>query len=530
MADTILDELLAVTEDDLATWPQDARDFYELELERRLTLRTPADFAEANSNGDWKPYHHLVVTAEAIRSMIEDDDCDCLIVDQPIRHGKSELCSKFTPAWFLAKYPERRVLLSSYEADFAATWGRKVRDIIDDVGTRYGVGLAPGSKAAARWDLSNGKGGMGTAGSGGPIIGKGGHLLIVDDPTKNFDEANSKVYRDKLWDWWQNVWLGRREPGAKCIVIMSRWHSDDLIGRLLKHDSGMRIKRLRMPVIAEDDDFLGRAPGQALCPERYDEATLAGVRKDVGPTAWASQYMQRPVARGGGMFRPSEELRYFTTETIGADTVYDFGDENTAELIDERETSRFSTMDPAFTNRRTSDYTAMATCMVVPGDPIRLAILNVERRRTTTAEHVPLIKDTWTQWGPSWIGIEKQTATLSLFAEAQREGILVRWLTPDKSKPARAETLAGMMRAGRVYVPRDAPWLAEFMDELSSFPSGTHDDQLDAVAYAAIEIATRHVHPRRLRRDDKTADEQIWDRVMRSRTTTHSHPVLGRMP
>lgn len=524
MASPELSALLEITDDEIEAMSDDDRKWYEQQLVHHLTLRSPADFAVALSAGDWVAYRHLQYTSDAIVGMIEDDDCDLLIIDQPIRHGKSELCSRWTPSWMLAKYPDRRVLLSSYEADFAATWGRKVRDLIDEHGARFGVTLAPGSKAAARWDLANGKGGMGTAGSGGPIIGKGGHLLIVDDPTKNFDEANSLVYREKLWDWWQNVWLGRREPGAKCIVIMSRWHQDDLIGRLLKHDSGMRIKRLRMPVIAEDDDILGRKPGEALCPERYDADALALTKKDVGPTAWASQYMQRPTTRGGGMFRPSEQLQYFTKEQFGEDTVYQFGDD----IIDAVECSRFSTMDPAFTNRRTSDYTAMATCMVVPGDPTRLAILNVERRRTTTAEHVPLIMDTWKEWGPSWVGIERQTATLSLFAEAQREGVLVRWLTPDKSKPARAETLAGMMRAGRVWVPRDAPWLAEFIDELAAFPAGTHDDQLDAVAYAAIELQARHVHPRRARDKQLSEDERIWQRVQSMKKQDNRHPTLGR--
>jgi predicted phage terminase large subunit-like protein len=525
MATAYLTELLDVTDAELEAMLPADRAWYETELTRELTLRSPADFAVANSDGDWLPYHHLTFTSDAIVSMIEDDDCDCLIIDQPIRHGKSELLSKWMPAWFLTRFPRKRVLLASYEADFAATWGRKVRDIIDAIGAKYGVFLAPGSKAAARWDMANGKGGMGTAGSNGPIIGKGGDVLIIDDPTKNFDEANSLVYREKLWDWWQNVWLGRREPNAKLIIIMSRWHQDDLIGRLLKQDSGMRIKRLRMPVIAEEDDILGRPVGAALCPERFDEETLAQTRKDVGPTAWASQYMQRPTTRGGGMFKPADEFQYFSTETIGETTVYEFGDE----LIDGDQCSRFSTLDVAFTKAKTSDYTAMATCMVVPGDPVRLAILHIERRRTTTAEHAPLIHDTWTTWGPSWVGIEKQSATLALFAEVQREGVLVRWLKPDKSKTARAETLAGLFRAGRVWIPRDALWISDFIDELAAFPRGTHDDQIDAVAYAAIELQSRHVHPRRAKKREQSEDERIWDRVMAGKTPSNVHPVLGRM-
>jgi predicted phage terminase large subunit-like protein len=523
--DEILDELLAVSDDEIASWPQAARDYYQSELERRLTLRTPADFAVANSGGDWKPYHHLEVTSAAIASMIDDDDCDCLIVDQPIRHGKSELCSKWTPTWFLSKYPTRRVLLASYEADFAATWGRKVRDMVDEYGQRYGIALAPGSKAAARWDLNNNKGGMGTAGSNGPIIGKGGDLLIVDDPTKNFAEANSQVYREALWDWWQNVWLGRREPGAKLVLIMSRWHEDDLIGRLLKHDSGMRIKRLRMPVIAEEDDMLGRAPGRALCPERYDEETLAQTRKDVGPTAWSSQYMQRPQARGGGMLRPAEQLGRFDKTTLGGDTYYQCGDS----LVDDAYCSRFATLDVAYTKSKRSDYTVMGTFAVAPLDPPALLVLNIERRHTTHAEHASMVEATWRDWKPAWVGIEKQMATLSMFDEVQRNGVVVRWLKPDRHKVARAETLSALMSSNRVWVPRDAPWLSEFIDELAMFPVGQHDDQVDVVAYAAIEMTKRHVHPRRARQRELTADEAIWERVKASRKQDVIHPVLGRL-
>jgi hypothetical protein len=275
MANELLDMLLAVPRDEVASWPEADRNWYETELARAIALRSPADFAVAHSRGRWEPYRHLVYTSDAIVDMVEHDSCDLLLVDQCVRHGKTELCSRWTPAWFIAKYPERRGLLSSYEADFAATHGRVVRDIIKEFGPEYGIDVSEQSKAAARWDLTNGVGGMGTAGAGGPIIGKGGHLMIVDDPVKNFDEANSKVYRDKLWDWWQNVWLGRREPGAKLVLIMSRWHQDDLVGRLENGETGLRINHLRMPAIAEEDDILGRKVGEALCPERYDEEALA---------------------------------------------------------------------------------------------------------------------------------------------------------------------------------------------------------------------------------------------------------------
>lgn len=527
MPDRYLDELLAISEDEIASWGQTDRDWYEAEVTRRLNMRTPADFAVAHSNGRWEPYRHLRFTSDAIVDMLENDSCDVLLVDQCVRHGKTELCSRWTPAWFLAKYPTKRVLLASYEADFSATHGRVVRDYVKEFGPLYGIDVSDESKAAARWDLSNKQGGMGTAGANGPIIGKGGHLLIVDDPVKNFDEANSKVYREKLWDWWQNVWLGRREPGAKCIVIMSRWHQDDLVGRLLTYDTGMRIKHMRMPALAEENDILGRQPGEALCPERYDVKALEATKKAVGPTAWSSQYQQRPQARGGGILKP-ELLVKFTREELAGERYYQCDDRRIAVA----ECSRFSTMDPAYTKSKTSDYTVITTFAVGPdNDGVTcLVVLNVERRRRDAAQHADMVESTWRDWKPGWVGIERQSATMSMFAEVQRRGVVVRWLNPDKSKVARAETARGLLDSGRIWVPADATWLSEFNDELAIFPVGQHDDQVDTLTYAAQELVERHVHPRQRRQKDTTPDEEIWKRVQKMRAPNRMHPTLGRWP
>lgn len=527
MSDPYLDDLLAIPEDEIARWKQADRDWYHAQVSRRLALRSPADFAVAHSNGRWEPYSHLVFTSDAIVDMVENDSCDVLVVDQCVRHGKTELCSRWTPTWFETKYPTQRTLLSSYEADFAATHGRVVRDYINEFGPGYGIAVSNESKAAARWDLTNGVGGMGTAGAGGPIIGKGGHLLIVDDPVKNFEEANSQVYRDKLWDWWQNVWLGRREPGAKCIVIMSRWHQDDLVGRLLTHDTGMRLKHLRMPAIAEEDDILGRQPGQALCPQRYDEEALAATKKAVGPVAWSSQYQQRPQARGGGILKPDKLVRYSRVELAG-DRYYEAGDRR----VSMDECSRFCTFDPAYTRTKRSDFTVLGTWAVGPdqdGVP-QLICLNIDRRRAAAAEHTMMVESTWRDWSPAWIGIEKQTATMSLFSEMQRNGVVVRWLNPDKNKVARAETARGLLETDRIWVPADATWLVEFCDELAIFPVGKHDDQVDVLTYAAQEVVERHVHPRRARQKVKSYEDEIWEKVKKMRTPARTHPTLGRWP
>jgi predicted phage terminase large subunit-like protein len=524
MSSPVLEALSSLTDEEVLKLPVAEQLRLGETLRVHLLLQGPAEYATGLSHELWQPYRHLKATSDAIVGMTERDECDLLIIDQPVRHGKTELCSRWTPAWYLSKHPERRVLLASYEADFAATHGRRVREILIEHGQPFGLGIDPASRAANRWELAGTDGGMGTAGAGGAITGKGGHLLIVDDPIKNIEEAHSPVMREHLWEWWQSVFLTRREPGGKVLLIMSRWHEDDLVARLLKAETGMRIKRLRMPAIAEPDDMLGRRPGDALCPERYDEQALDRIRVDVGPSAWASLYQQRPIAQGGGMFRRDRFKVWTEAKRTPDDLYYQLGET----VVDDALCWRFTTMDPAFIRSRKSDFTAVATWAVAPTDPPALMLLDMRRQRVDHAEHATIVQEVWDQWKPAWIGIERQMATLSLFADVQRRGVVVRWLKPDRNKVARAETAVALTDAGRIYLPAHAPWLLDFLDEVVSFPVAAHDDQVDVLAYAAAELATRAVHPRKAKVEPATSADKAWAQLEAKSKRKHLHPVLGR--
>ena len=197
---------------------------------------SPASFALAVDPGFQVP-PHIELLDRAIVETVESGGR--LLVAMPPRHGKSELCSRYTPAWYLGRFPDRRVILASYEADYAASWGRKARDLLEEHGrTMFGVGVRQDSHAANRWDLADHAGGMTTAGVGGAITGRGADLLIIDDPVKSVEEAESDTYRARTWDWWRGVALTRLEPGGAVILVMTRWHEDDLAGRILQEDSG----------------------------------------------------------------------------------------------------------------------------------------------------------------------------------------------------------------------------------------------------------------------------------------------------
>jgi predicted phage terminase large subunit-like protein len=216
-----------------------------------------------------------------------------LLVQMPPRHGKSEYLSKYLPSHYLGTFPDRRVILTSYEAGFAAQWGRKARTLTEEFGNDiFGVKVASNSSAADRWDIEGREGGMQTAGAGGAITGKGADLLIVDDPFKNWEEAMSPTIRDKVWDWWQSTAYTRLEPGGSAIVLQTRWHQDDLIGRLQKaqatgHEYAEQWEIVHFPAINED--------GEALWPERYNINRLRQIEYAEGPYKWSCLYQQKPT-------------------------------------------------------------------------------------------------------------------------------------------------------------------------------------------------------------------------------------------
>lgn len=497
---------------------------------RAEPLSSPAAFALAHGDGLWDLYPHLGIISDELVAGIERDAWDLLIVTTPPRHGKSELISRWLPAWFIVKH-RLKVGLATYEADFSASHGRATRDILNKVADVYDVKVRADTRSASRWELADEpKAGMWTAGVGGPITGKGGQLLIVDDPVKNSEEADSPVIREKVWNWWTSTFLTRKEPGGKIIVIMTRWHEDDLVGRLLKQVSkaGMRVKTINMPAIAEDDDYMGRKPGEALCPPRYDLAALATIRESVGSRVWSALFQQRPQRDGGSVFQ-RRHFRYWRKEG----DVYVLGEGQDRHLVHESDLRIFVTFDPAFTRGKRSDYTALGVWGATPHQPAHMLLLEGHRVRVDSTEHAPLVEQVWRRWKPVWIGIEKTTASLTLLTEAQRRGVVVRPLTPDKSKGARAETAAAIYEAERVWHPSDATeWLGPWEDELLSFPVAAHDDVVDVTSYAAIELARGTVRGRKHVEEDSSPIDRHLHQYLDRRHRRHrrnSHLNIGAM-
>ncbi|MEW6104754.1 MAG: phage terminase large subunit [Bacillota bacterium] len=452
--------------------------------ERTLVKADLVNFCRKVTRDRWRPARHLVMLADKLM------DLACgritrLMVFMPPRHGKSYLCSRLFPAWYLINNPNKRVILTSYGASLAFTFSRRVREIVREHGQWLaGVELAEDSSAVDRWDLKGREGGLVAAGVGGPITGHGGDIVLVDDVIKNIAEANSRTYREAVWDWYVSTLRTRLEPQAGLGIIMTRWRHDDLAGQLLveMESGGEQWEVLKLPALAEEGDPLGRAPGEPLWPERYDEKALEDLRKTLGSFLFSAIYQQSPRRSEGNMFR-REWFRYFRDEGDCYVLLKPGGEHR----VKKADCWLFQTVDPAATEKETSDYFACGTWAVTPESD--LLLVDMFRERLETPKHKALMKAMYARYAPAFQGVEEKTFGLALIQEMTLEGLPVVPLKADTDKVSRAYPIAARYEMGAVYHRQGAPWLSAYEDELEDFPSGAHDDMVDCASYAAVVLA-----------------------------------------
>jgi predicted phage terminase large subunit-like protein len=449
----------------------------------------PAAFATYVSNGTWTPAAHLEHIIDKLRA-VAAGELSRLLVFAPPRHGKSELLKHYA-AWFLGRFPDKTVAVASYNDELAADFGRAVRAILNAHGKElFGVTIATDSSAAYRFSIADHDGGMYAVGVGGSMTGRGADLLILDDVVKSDVEALSETTQRRHWDWWRSTAMTRLEPGAAIVGIGTRWSVGDLLGRLA--DSGS-FDVVRLPALAEDDDLLGREPGEALWPARYSTETLESIKAEQGGFWWASMYQGTPEPMSGNLF-PRDLFREFTetTETYQLD----------GKTIPKVDCSRFAIADTALSDKRTADYTVIGMFDLTPDKD--LLWLERWRGRYSGPDQVKLMRKVFDEWHPAWIGIEAATPGLHLLQQLE-SSLPVKKLKPIGSKIARATTAATFLEQGKIWFPRKR-WLDELYTELVTFPHAKHDDQVDVLAYAAQQIAAK----KRVRLTGWTLDPALY--------------------
>lgn len=429
------------------------------------------------SRGKWVCPPHLALLARVVTEAASKPNAR-VIVSIPPRHGKSKLVSEHFPPWYLGRFPDRRVILASYESDFAASWGRKARDLFSEFGPPvFNERVRADVAARASWSVAGHEGGMDTCGVGGSATGKGADLLLIDDPVKNAEEANSPTFRKRAWAWFQAVAYTRLEPNGSIVLVMTRWHQDDLAGRLLEaaKAGGEQWEEIRLPAIAEKNDPLGRAPGEALWPARYNREALARIKKAVGSYVWSALYQQRPSPETG-LHMKREWFRYYTEPSPGQFVLGSHGTVGRHNLV------TFATVDLATSEEDEADYTAIATW---GRDHLnRLLLLDLVRAQLPAPDIVPAMKRALARWDLSAIWVETAGFQLSILQTAWRANLPGRELKAKGNKLARFLPAIAAFEAERVWLPSSASWLADYESELLSFPVVTNDDQVDVTSYA----------------------------------------------
>lgn len=437
---------------------------------------TPAALATHASNGRWVHARHLDILDAKLKSLAEGK-IKRLIVTMPPRHGKSQLCSRYFPAWYLGSYPDNRIILCSYEAGFAAKWGGEARDALNENGHLFGVQVSDETSARDDWKIAGREGGMVTAGAGGPITGRGANLFIIDDPVKNARDANSPTVRQSVWDWWQSTALTRLEPDASALIVLTRWHKHDLAGRLLGEDpedagesDDERWELLNLPALAEETgDAMGRNIGDALWPERWPAERLEKRKRRLGGYVWGALYQQRPTDPEGNYFKRS----WFNV--VAADRVPAI-------------TQTVRCWDLAATlegENGNEDPDYLAGVKIGKGADGKFYVLHVHAARTS-AEGV---EQTIQQFGHSdgkacAIRIEQEGAASGKIVKNHFQRMMAGWDCrftgiPRGSKFVRSGPFNAACERGDVPIVAGM-WNEPYFEELQAFPNGPHDDRVDA--------------------------------------------------
>jgi predicted phage terminase large subunit-like protein len=443
--------------------------------------------------------HHRLLIAELDR--VATGDTDRLMLLMPPGSAKSTYASELFPAWFLAHHRRASIIAASHTASLALHFGRRVRTLALDHADLLGYRLDRTHRAAGSWSTDAG-GEYYATGIRGPITGRRADLIVIDDPVKGRLEADSALARDQLWDWYRTDLATRLKPTGRIVLVMTRWHQDDLGGRLLggvadetrgagvpgDQRPGGRIsgedhwRVVRLPALAEADDPMGRREGEALWPEWEDADRLARKRATVGPRTWSALYQQLPAPDGGALFRVA---RVALLPAAPAEARY-------ARAWDLAATAASHGRDPDWTvglklGREPSGRYVVADIMRLRGGPheVEQAIVNTAAQ-DGRAVAIGLPQD------PGQAG-KQQVAWLA----ARLAGYRVVASPETGAKTTRAAPVSAQMDAGN-FALVSAGWNRDFLDELRDFPQGRKDDQVDALSRAFALLADAPEPARRL--------------------------------
>jgi predicted phage terminase large subunit-like protein len=416
-----------------------------------------------------------------------------LIVVLPPQTGKSTLVTKWLPTWLLHRDPDLRNVVASYAASVARRMGRLVRNEIEWHSTELNLKLSDAVGAQNEFEIAGHAGGVYSIGLEGSLTSRPADVMIIDDPLKDRIQADSIVYRDRVWEWWTDTGSTRLAPGAPVILVLTRWHHDDLAGRLLAAEDGHLWEQVRVPAQADhkpengETDPLGREPGEFMLDARgRTDKQWDAIKVRSGPRTWAALYQGRPTPGVGGIFPPSEEWARYTQplwieRPDGSRWV-------PVSTSDAEHTQIVQSWDMAFKDLASSDY-VVGQVWLRRG--VEMFLLDQVRARLNFTATLQAVKDLSARWPQAVAKFveDKANGTAVINALSLSTPGLIP-VEPEGGKPARAAAVSPLVWAKNIVIPDSsiAPWVVDLTDEIAEFPNGANDDTVDCLSQAVNRV------------------------------------------
>lgn len=462
----------------------------QLELQKLLEAKylekvksNYAEYVEYVHDGLYEHNRHTLFLCDAIQQAIDTKKRmatgeiktrnQYITISIPPRHGKSMTITETLVSYYLGQFPNHRVILGSYGSDFAMKFGKKNREKFEQYGEKlFNLRLKRGTQSATDWDIEGHRGGTISRGITSGVTGEGADLMIIDDPVKSREEADSEVYRNKVWNEWVDSFSTRLHPGAIVIVIMTRWHEDDLVGRLLNPEYGDPLpwKVINLAMEADDpNDPLGREIGEPLWPERYGKEFIEERKKY--PSSFNALYQGRPTSQQGNLLR--RDWWQYYDELPELDML-------------------ILSVDATFKDGKDTDYVAIQVWGKFKANMYMIDNLKARMNFPATLQAIKnmLAKHP----GISAKYVEDKANGPAIIAMLNKDigGFIA--VQPEGGKVARVNAISPFIEAGNAFLPRDASWVHDFIEECASFPKGKHDDQVDAMSQALNQLSVRIKH------------------------------------
>jgi predicted phage terminase large subunit-like protein len=454
-----------------------------------LARRHLVDFC-ALMDSTYERAAHLDLLAKHLEA-IERREINKLIVCMPPRHGKSKTIAQDLPAWYLGRNPRHQIVLASYGSDLAEAHSRRVREALDHELYPFQTKVSASSSAVDRWETTAG-GVVRAAGVGGALTGMGAHLLIIDDAVKDAASAESDAIRESTWNWYSTVARTRLMPRAAQILVGTRWHDDDLLGRVLNSPGASEWTKLILPALAEENDPLGRAVGEALWPAWYPAKSYPSIESgDISTRQFEALYQQRPVPAGGSIFK----VEWFANTYAGGlprRTIVEPTGLQVQPGVYLAKTEYDApchvvlAIDTASKTGPSNDWSVLAT---IASDEVDFFIVDIVRERLEFSDLVRKIIDTHQKYNHSRVYIEDASSGIQVCQELRRwTGLPVIPIKPTNTKQSRWESQTGNFEARRVRLPEHAHWKDALLAEFLAAPAGKHDDIIDAVVLGISQL------------------------------------------